>query len=382
MAKLYTFSSSVKPLYYLLQILGLSSLSLSKLNTFVQINLLWKIYNILVLTMLIFFGSCAAFERLNQPGLKATAVFGEILTMVIGAFKSVTAVFLCTIVNNTKNENLISKILAIDSFLFVNPNNLYRKTFIFILLQVLLVYIYVIVLFLFDIFVWNVSLQTMTLWCLLTGYPHRIVNMACVIQFCDFVLLLKDRLHVLNLKMSSTIKDIVEKTPINISKLILPNNSYNLNKSPDYFQLKENIHNIRKCYDISCDITELINNTHGTLLFIELVLAGIELTLALYFLLSTILGRTEIHHIFKLISLTAPCRAVINEYETCVMLVQKLLLEDLNDEATRELKLFAEQLFHRRIKFTALNFLHIDYTVLFTIFGAVTTYLVFALQYR
>ena len=395
MAIITTFSSSVSPLYYLLKLLGLGSVSLTKSNNFIAIGLYWKLYNFFVLIMLISFGICAVIERLNIPGLKVTAVLGEVMTMVIGLFKAVTAVFLSTMVNNIEQEKLLNNIVQVDTFLLESGDSAYRRTFILILIQITLAYIYVLGLWLFDVFVWNITLGQLSLWCLFTGYPHRLINLACVLEFCDLVLILKGRLHALNLKIGLVLKEVTDNSAVLCnSKPIMPEPNPDIKKVSD--QLKSHIYDIRNCYDKLCDINEFINSTHGILLFIELGLAGIELTLALYFLLSTILGITVLdldafivleifwisHHIFKLINLTAPCRSAIDEYKKTVMLVQKLLLQKLDNGTARELELFSEQLLHRNIKFVALNFLHMDYSVLLTIFGAVTTYLALVLQYK
>jgi gustatory receptor len=47
-----------------------------------------------------------------------------------------------------------------------------------------------------------------------------------------------------------------------------------------------------------------------------------------------------------------------------------------------ELRLFSQQLLQRKMKFNAFGFLSLDYSLLFTILGDVTTYLVVAMQYR
>jgi hypothetical protein len=68
--------------------------------------------------------------------------------------------------------------------------------------------------------------------------------------------------------------------------------------------------------------------------------------------------------------------------ENTVALVQKLLLVERFDQDTiAELQLFSHQLFQRKVKFTAFGFLHLDYSLLFTIIGGATTYLVIVTQY-
>jgi gustatory receptor len=86
---------------------------------------------------------------------------------------------------------------------------------------------------------------------------------------------------------------------------------------------------------------------------------------------------------FKLISVIAPCQSATTEAENTSVLVQKLLLvRHFNQDTVTELRLFSQQLLQRKMKFTAFGFLNLDYSLLFTILGGVTTYLVVAIQYK
>jgi gustatory receptor len=86
---------------------------------------------------------------------------------------------------------------------------------------------------------------------------------------------------------------------------------------------------------------------------------------------------------FKLISITAPCHSATTEAENTALLVQKLLLaRHFDQDSVTELQLFSQQLLQRKMKFTAFGFLNIDYSLLFTIIGGVTTFLVVAMQFR
>jgi gustatory receptor len=90
-----------------------------------------------------------------------------------------------------------------------------------------------------------------------------------------------------------------------------------------------------------------------------------------------------LQYAFKLISITAPCQSATTEAENTAVLVQKLLLvQHFDQDTVTELRLFSQQLLQRKMKFTAFGFLSLDYSLLFTILGGVTTYLVVAMQYR
>jgi gustatory receptor len=138
---------------------------------------------------------------------------------------------------------------------------------------------------------------------------------------------------------------------------------------------------------------------YGFQLLLGLGVSTMELTSSLHFILATILGIKNLGidstgHIiilmtawllltsFKLISITVPCQSATTEAENTAVLVQKLLLvRHFDQETVTELRLFSQQLLQRKIKFTAFGFLSLDYSLLFAIFGGVTTYLVVAMQY-
>ncbi|KAJ9580294.1 hypothetical protein L9F63_004056 [Diploptera punctata] len=86
---------------------------------------------------------------------------------------------------------------------------------------------------------------------------------------------------------------------------------------------------------------------------------------------------------FKLMSITASCQSVYNEVDRTTVLVQKLLLlQGFEHETLKEIDRFSQQLLHRKIKFVALWFFDLDLSVLFTIIGGVTTYLVIVMQFK
>jgi gustatory receptor len=138
---------------------------------------------------------------------------------------------------------------------------------------------------------------------------------------------------------------------------------------------------------------------YGLQLLLELGTTTSELTLSSHLVLVTIFGIQRVEnnsmsqfislmsawlflYFFKLISITAPCQSATNEVENTATLVQKLLLVQHFDQNTvAELQLFSLQLLQRKVKFTAFGFLSLDYSLLFSIIGGVTTFIVIAMQF-
>jgi hypothetical protein len=274
-------------------------------------------------------------------------------------------------------------------------------------------------------------MKDMSVWYLILGYPHRIVNMGSVLQFCDLVLLLRSRLQALNSRLGFILRDSVEPSsdvaatnaPAELtSRPVIMRNERNFSEIKDVtitpfgdprqvnlnclrqlrFKIprQTDIHNVRELYDDLCDVGVLINSVHGFQLLLELGSTTAELLLSSYLMLA-IMWRVQyvqtniIGHFmclmtawlllnaFKLISITAPCQAATTESENTAVLVQKLLLiQNFDQDTMRELQLFSQQLLQRKMKFTAFGFLNIDYSLLFTIIGGVTTFLVIAIQFK
>jgi hypothetical protein len=89
----------------------------------------------------------------------------------------------------------------------------------------------------------------------------------------------------------------------------------------------------------------------------------------------------QLLHSFKLIGVTVPCQFATSEVKNTVVLVQKLLLAEFDQNTMEELQLFSQQLLHRKMNFTAFGFLKHDCSLLLTIYGGVITYVVIAMQF-
>ncbi|KDR17318.1 putative gustatory receptor 28b [Zootermopsis nevadensis] len=422
------FVFSVRPLYYVSRVLGLGLFSFTDSFVVKEINTLWILYTVILLIAVLTCGVYCTVQRVGQSGLLATIVVNEFLMMFIGALKAVSSIFISVAMNGAKSRKFISTVVKVDRSLLSDPITTYRKTFIFTLVQVFAVYSYEATLFTYDTWVWTRAMGSLSIWYFISGYPHRIVNIGGVLQFCDIVLLLRSRFQALNSGLGFILKDSVDPSIVftNVahesasSSVVMRNeNSVSEDKSvtiipfrdssqfmvnrirqPRFKILKQkNVHDFREIYDDLCDISVLINSMYGFQLLLELGVTTFELILSSYLMLATILGIHNVEtdtisqfislmtawllqYAFKLISITAPCHSATTEAENTAVLVQKLLLvPNFDHDTVAELQLFSQQLLQRKIKFTAFGFLILDYSLLFTIIGGVTTFLVVAMQY-
>jgi len=188
------FVSSIRPLYHVSRMLGLAPFSFSKRFIIKEMDKPWVLYTVFILVIVSSSGLVGIVQRAKQSGLLATVVVNEFLMMSLGAAKATSSILVSVIANGLKSRKLISIILKVDKGLLPDSSATYRKTFIFALVQVILVYSYAVVLFACDTWVWTNAKETMSIWYFISGYPHRIVNIGNLIQFCDLVLLLRSRL--------------------------------------------------------------------------------------------------------------------------------------------------------------------------------------------
>lgn len=428
--RVQTFASSVQPLYYASRVFGLAPFSFTSKCVIKGFGIGGKLYATVILITVLSCNILSMVKRVQQPELPTTAVINESLHVGTGAVEAILSILICVTLNGVKSRIIFSKIVKIDKVLLTDSSITYRKTFIFTFVQVIALYSYAAALFTYDIWVWKHTMENISVWLLISGYPHRIVNLGTVVQFSDLVLLLRNRFQALNSKLNfilkqsegsyreialftnlthNTVSDFaVTETERNVSE---PNSMSTIPsvESPQFLnrlrqprrQISQQatIHKFREIYDDLCDISVLANSMYGLQLLLQIGVSTAELISAVYFILYTILAiqnmtASTISKItglmtawllltfFKLISITVPCQSATNKVENTVALVQKLLLVERFDQDTiAELQLFSHQLFQRKVKFTAFGFLHLDYSLLFTIIGGATTYLVIVTQY-
>lgn len=425
-----TFVSSIRPLYYSSRVFGLAPFSITSKHVIKGFGIGGKIYTTVILITVLCCSILSMVKRVEQPDLPTTAVINEFLQIGTGAVEAILSILICVTLNGVKSRILISKIVKIDKVLLTDSSTTYRKIFIFTFVQVIALYSYAATLFAYDMWVWKHTMGNISTWLLISGYPHRIVNLGTVVQFSDLILLLRNRFQALNSKLNfilkqsegsyskitiftnvthNTVSDFaVTETEINVSE---PNSVATIPfvESPQFLnslrqprrQISQQttIRKAREIYDDLCDISILTNSMYGLQLLLEIGVSTAELISAVYFILHTILAVPNVTAgtiskvtrlmtawllltFFKLISITAPCQAATSKVENTAALVQKLLLvRQFEQDTVAELQHFSQQLFQRKVKFNAFGFLHLDYSLLLTIIGGATTYLVIVTQY-
>jgi hypothetical protein len=164
----------------------------------------------------------------------------------------------------------------------------------------------------------------------------------------------------------------------------------------------EKITILREVHFILCDACELTNSIFQVQILVGSIEIFLEITVCLYGSLTYVTGlfTCELYspskwnmlavfimwttmNLSKLIAVTASCHAASEQANHAAVLVQKLLVvQTLYPKTTAELQLLSQQLLHRKVRFTACGFFPIDFTLLYSMAGSVTTYLIILLQYN
>ncbi|KAJ9599139.1 hypothetical protein L9F63_010407, partial [Diploptera punctata] len=148
--------------------------------------------------------------------------------------------------------------------------------------------------------------------------------------------------------------------------------------------------------DFLCELCENVNYIFSVRILISVAHKFCCITGSLYFILIQIMFIYDfeyipsivisvIHFCTKSISLVIilhQCSSTSYEANRTAILVHKLLNKTEDPEVREELQLFSLQLLHRKVQFTACGFFPLDFTLLYSIIGAVTTYLVILIQFQ
>ncbi|XP_029665838.1 gustatory receptor for sugar taste 43a-like isoform X1 [Formica exsecta] len=142
-----------------------------------------------------------------------------------------------------------------------------------------------------------------------------------------------------------------------------------------------------------CDTVSLINTAYGVVVLAITITCLIHLIITPYFLIMEADGRREplflavqglwcIFHIWRLLIIVQPTYATTMQGKKTAVLVSQLLSANHDREGTKQLEIFSLQLLHRSLEFSACGLFTLDRTLVTSIAGAVTTYLVILIQFQ
>ncbi|XP_022192917.2 putative gustatory receptor 28a isoform X1 [Nilaparvata lugens] len=137
-------------------------------------------------------------------------------------------------------------------------------------------------------------------------------------------------------------------------------------------------------FQLLCSISSIFVSIIQNLYFFALFAFGV---LAMYnprFWMSMVNALlTALLNFVILVILVQVCTITSEEVSNTSILVHALLNnEDTNSDLNEDLLLFSNQLSHEKVVFTACGFFNLDFTLINTVFGAVSTYMIILIQFQ
>ncbi|KAJ9580475.1 hypothetical protein L9F63_024348 [Diploptera punctata] len=175
------------------------------------------------------------------------------------------------------------------------------------------------------------------------------------------------------------------------------NKNEQLEQSQRYYY-KQNgavrMHTLRMLYDVLCDIVSSINGIYGFQILVITMGGVMGMTVSLNAAI-IVYSKSGLSHkvttsfvwatmaMVSLFVVSGCCNSTVKEASRTSVLLQKLLLlQDIHPDMKAEINLFLQQVNIRKVKFTAWDFFTIKYSILGSMIGTVTTYLVIIVQFQ
>ncbi|XP_077300776.1 putative gustatory receptor 28b [Arctopsyche grandis] len=159
----------------------------------------------------------------------------------------------------------------------------------------------------------------------------------------------------------------------------------------------EKVNSLSEMHDNLCNVSKTINSLYSLQMLLTTSTAFIVLVTQLYFfylMLSSnenyVLTFTKVWtaaiwgivYFIILYSISFACSKTKEEADMSSILLHKMAIDDDDDFTRTSVEMFSLQMLHQKVEFTACGFFPVDFSVLYMIIGAVTTYLVFLIQFE
>ncbi|XP_029179003.1 gustatory receptor for sugar taste 43a-like, partial [Nylanderia fulva] len=142
-----------------------------------------------------------------------------------------------------------------------------------------------------------------------------------------------------------------------------------------------------------CDTVSLINSAYGVVILVITITCLIHLVITPSFLIMeaditreplfvAVKGLWCVFHTWKLLIIVQPTYTTTMQGKKTAILISQLLTVSHDREGTKQLEIFSLQLLHRPLEFSACGLFTLDRTLVTSIAGAVTTYLVILIQFQ
>ncbi|KDR13684.1 hypothetical protein L798_12330 [Zootermopsis nevadensis] len=326
------------------------------------------------------------------------------------AATSMTAMMLALTTNRSKMLQIVKHLNVTDNLLFHNPNNIYKQQHKQLLIILLCVTVSSIILFYFDVYYY---LTYNPLYVIVIYVPYFIWSIN-ELQFLNVVEMLKLRLTTLNGNISMF--SAKEYSIGNVSSNFVymrrrhTRNRYasNIDSSVNTEECMgktlqisnhesirtSHILKLSEIYNRLYEMCSLLNSMYGYMLLQQfsayimcLVVDGyilVRLLIDLYKADDPLIPREgytalllwNVSNVVRPFVVCLSCQRLKNEYKRTVYYVQTIKLHpDMSREISNQLKLFANQIKHCKLEFSACDFFDINLSLFCSVILTATTYI-------
>ncbi|PNF33540.1 hypothetical protein B7P43_G17405 [Cryptotermes secundus] len=346
-----------------------------------------------------------------------------IISMPIGYFGALLAVFGGMTFSRNKFSRFIVKISEIDKGLF-GPKRvrIYSKQFASCIRQLVLLLFILIPFYCCDSYVFRSEVKYVY------GFMHvsSLMKEIVILQYINVVWMVTDRLQYLNRHLEKSLELPAEilsnkRMAVNTTCLskyehtnqICPlrfNNYKNAGMLVSDFSVRratrsicqvENLIKLRTLYDKISEVAALINGMYGIHVLVELTYNFLNVVLSIYGVIGVLAGSLKLNptvssscyiaiyvcwilvSVVSVLVISVSCHRSSAEAEKCHQKTQKLLLlEPLRQETRCQLKLLSQQLSNAKIVFTACGVFAINLSILYNFVSSAATYVIVLVQFK
>jgi gustatory receptor len=435
---------AIRPLYYISKIFGLAPFSCVteaysngvnyRRYKFSLFNVFYSAFIIVVSFIAFIIVISWRIQHSYATDKHLTIILTDANVFCLNSLLALLSLLKGAVFNKRRMLTLLNRIARIDKMLLPRPRVVYKKTYIFSLLQVCYLFCTCILFYCYHSWVWVGELSSKNFQHLPFSYLIRSIIYVMETQYINFILLLRHRFREINISLqrlyNNDYVDLISKLKLNYARdsgiFILASESNMLSQrihmpfttrrvkpsgplemgissNRDEPAHRSQLFLMRGIHYILCDLASSVERMYGLQILVDFTVSFITLTTCIYFSIQFITQFhtqnevTENESVIKafcislvwlslvtirLVTITASCNAASTEANHVTHILQRILLEpQLHPHTLKTAKLFLQQVTHRPLHFTAWGFFTINYTALGTIIGSVATYLVILLQF-
>lgn len=422
--------TAIKPLYCMSKISGLAPFCYRSVKSEVRIqtSVLGTIHSYVMCGVLMILLTLLCKWKLENEFPR----FGLIIDIVgisdtcVSSVGVIVSYILCATTNRRKVERFLSLVHRVDACL-IKTSDYYKTVCISIMVGILtLILMYSVMFVMLNLYSSDFIDITSYIY-----FLFHFLGMTTFFQFVYSVLLLKQRFATLNEDLL-TVFDIENEHILDERQIVskpelegqtaceeswhqtstierfnrLDAKNRNLGYANELLDTEDRKRSVkitvlRRAHSILCDASELTNSMFQIPILAGFIEIFVEITVYLYATLThvidlltcqsynasrwSMLGMLFIWtavNFSKLMAVTASCHSASQHANRSAAVVHKLLVvQSPQPETTAELELFSRQLLHRKCHFSACGFFPIDLTLLYSMAGSITTYIIILLQY-